>query len=114
MTQISYSEFVKVDMRIGKIVECEEFPEAKKPAYRLKIDFGQEIGLKNSSAQITVHYKKDELIGRKIVAVVNFPPKKIANFISEVLVLGAEDNNHAIILIEPESVEDSVLGSRVY
>jgi tRNA-binding protein len=111
---IFYSDFVKVDMRVGEIIECRDFAEARKPAYQLKIDFGQEIGLKDSSAQITVRYKKEELIGRKIIAVVNFPPKKIANFTSEVLVLGVEDKEGAIILLEPENLEDAGLGSRVY
>jgi tRNA-binding protein len=111
---ISYSDFTKVDMRVGKIVGCRDFPDARKPAYQLKIDFGEQIGLKDSSAQITVRYKKEELIGRKIIAVVNFPPKRIGGFTSEVLVLGVEDREGAIILLEPENPNDSVLGSRVY
>jgi tRNA-binding protein len=113
-TIVSYSDFLKVDMRVGKIIECRDFPAARKPAYQLRIDFGQPIGIKESSAQITVRYKKDELIGKKIIAVVNFPPKKIANFNSEVLVLGVPDKNSAIILLEPENAEDAMLGSRVY
>ncbi len=73
---ISYSDFAKVDMRVGKIIECRDFAEARKPAYQLKIDFGEEIGLKDSSAQVKARYKKEELIGKKIIAIVNFPPKK--------------------------------------
>lgn len=114
MAQIAYSDFSKVDMRIGMILECREFAEALKPAYKLKIDFGSEIGLKDSSAQITARYSKGELVGKKIVAVVNFPPKRVANFVSEVLVLGAEDKKGAIILLEPENSEDATLGSRIY
>jgi tRNA-binding protein len=101
-------------MRVGKIIECRDFAEARKPAYQLKIDFGGEIGLKNSSAQITLRYAKEKLIGRKIIAVVNFPPKKIANFTSEVLVLGVEDQTGAIILLETENPDDALIGSRVY
>jgi tRNA-binding protein len=100
-------------MRVGKIIECRDFPKARKPAYQLRIDFGQEIGLKDSSAQITARYKKEELIGRKIIAVVNFAPKKIHDFTSEVLILGVEDKGGAIILLEPES-DDAIVGSRVY
>jgi tRNA-binding protein len=101
-------------MRIGQIIECRDFARARKPAYQLKIDFGKEIGTKTSSAQITVRYTKEALIGRKIVAVVNFPPKKIANFTSEVLVLGVEDKEGAIVLLEPENSSEAVLGSKVY
>lgn len=114
MTQITYSDFAKVDMRIGKIIECKDFSEAKKPSYKLRIDFGEEIGIKNSSAQVTTRYKKEELVGRMIVAVLNFPPKQIANFVSEVLVLGVEDEKGAIILLAPEKSEDAPLGSKIY
>ena len=114
MTQITYDEFTKVDMRIGKIVEARDFPEARKPAYRLTIDFGTEIGTKNSSAQLTKRYKKEDLIGRKIAAVVNFPPKQVANFVSEVLVLGVDDGAGGIILLSTENLQDSPLGARVY
>jgi len=99
-------------MRVGKIIEARDFPEARKPAYRLKIDFGSEIGMKNSSAQLTRRYYKEDLIGRNIVAVVNFAPKQIANFVSEVLVLGVTDTDGSIILLATES--DAPLGSRVY
>ena len=99
---ISWEDFEKIDMRVGTIVEVHDFPKARKPAYRLSIDFGNEIGVKGSSAQITVHYKKEELLNRKVVAVVNFPPKKIADFVSECLVLGVYDENNDVILLQPE------------
>lgn len=98
---ISWADFEKIDMRTGTIVEVNDFPKAKKPAYRLKIDFGEEIGIKQSSAQITVHYKKEELHGRQVIAVVNFPAKQIADFISECLVLGVYDGNRDVILVQP-------------
>ena len=101
-------------MRIGRIVEAIDFPEARKPAYRLKIDFGTEIGTKHSSAQLTKRYRKEDLLGRKIIAVVNFPPKQVATFLSEVLVLGVDDGNGGIILLATENSEDTVLGTRVY
>ncbi len=99
---ISWSDFEKIDIRVGTILEAEDFPRAKKPAYRLLIDFGEELGLKRSSAQITAHYSKEELIRKQVVAVVNFPPKQIANFVSECLVLGIYDENNAVILLEPQ------------
>ncbi|WP_411972857.1 tRNA-binding protein [Sphingobacterium sp. Lzh-3] len=95
---ISWSDFEKVDLRVGTILEAKDFPRAKKPAYQLKLDFGDEIGVLQSSAQITVHYNKEELIGRQVVAVVNFPKKQIANFFSECLVTGFPDENGDIIL----------------
>ena len=98
---ISWDDFEKVDMRAGTIIEVNDFPKAKKPAYKLKIDFG-ELGIKNSSAQVTTFYAKDDLIDRKIIAVVNFPPKQIADFISECLVLGVYDENKQVILLQPE------------
>jgi len=101
-------------MRVGQITEADDFPEARKPAYRLKINFGPELGTKNSSAQLTKRYTKEQLVGRKILAVVNFPPKRIANFISEVLVLGVDDGVGGIILLSTENSKDSPLGSRVY
>jgi tRNA-binding protein len=98
---ISWDDFEKVDMRVGTIIEVNDFPKARKPAYRLKIDFG-EAGIKNSSAQITNYYSKESLLNRKVIAVVNFPPKQIADFISECLVLGVYDENKNVILLEPE------------
>lgn len=104
--------FAALDMRTGTIVSAELFPEARKPAYKLTIDFGPELGLKRSSAQLTARYAPEELNGKQIVAVVNFPPKRIAGFMSEVLVLGVPDKNGETILLTPESpVEDGV---RVY
>lgn len=96
---ISIDDFKKVELRVGTIIEVNDFPEAKKSAYKLKIDFGG-FGLRQSSAKITNHYTKDELINRQVVAVVNFPTKKVANFISEVLVLGAAGQNKGIILLD--------------
>ena len=101
-------------MRVGKIVEARDFPGTRKPAYRLKIDFGPDIGLKDSSAQLTRRYRKEDLVGRKIIAVVNFAPKQIANFVSEVLVLGVADADGGIILLSTENSDKSPLGTRVY
>ena len=98
---ISWDDFEKVDMRAGTIIEVNDFPKARKPAYKLKVDFG-ELGIKNSSAQITKFYAKEELLNRKVIAVVNFPPKQIADFISECLVLGVYDENKDVILLQPE------------
>jgi tRNA-binding protein len=98
---ITWNDFEKIDIRTGTIVEVTDFPQAKKPAYQLLIDFGAEIGLKKSSAQITVHYKKEDLVNKQIIAVVNFPPKQIATFTSECLVLGVYDENKDVILLHP-------------
>ena len=111
---ISYDDFTRVDMRVGVIVDAQDFPEARKPAFQLKVDFGPVIGIKNSSAQLTRRYKKEGLVGRKVVAVVNFPPKKIASFVSEVLVLGVDDGKGGVILLSIENSEDAVTGTRVY
>ncbi len=98
---ISWEEFIKIEIRTGTIIEANIFEKAKKPAYQLKIDFG-DFGIKSSSAQITKHYTIDSLIGKQIIAVVNFSPKQIANFISECLVLGVYDENNEVVLIEPD------------
>jgi tRNA-binding protein len=99
---LSWDDFEKVDMRTGTIIEVSDFPKARKPAYRLKVDFGETIGIKNSSAQVTKHYSKEALLNRQVIAVVNFPPKQIAGFISECLVLGVYDENKDVILLAPE------------
>ena len=109
MEYIDFQDFKKVDIRTGKIIDVEEFPNAKKPAYKLKIDFG-EMGIKRSSAQITKLYKKEDLIGKEIIAVVNFKPKQIADFLSEVLVLGVESEN-GVVLLSPD--KEVTLGKNI-
>ncbi|WP_340202696.1 tRNA-binding protein [Ascidiimonas sp. W6] len=101
METIHWNDFSKIDMRVGTIIEVLDFPEARKPAFRLLVDFGKEIGILKSSAQITTKYEKTALIGKQVIAVVNFPEKQIANFMSQCLVLGAVDTND-VILIQPE------------
>jgi tRNA-binding protein len=104
MELVTYNDFSKIDIRVGTILEVQDFPEARKPAYKLVIDFGPEVGTKKSSAQITKHYKKEDLIGRQIIAVANFPPRQIGPFMSEVLTLGLPDQNGDIVLVMPERV----------
>ena len=99
--EISWDDFEKVDMRVGVVVDAQEFPEARRPAYKLTIDFGP-LGMKRSSAQITHHYRPADLVGRQVVAVVNFPPKQIGPFVSEVLVLGAYNDAGEVILLHPD------------
>jgi tRNA-binding protein len=108
---IDFDQFLAVDMRVGRVTAVEEFPEARKPAWKLTIDFGPDVGVKRSSAQIT-NYARDELEGRLVVAVVNFPPRQIGPFLSEVLCLGASDESGRVILLEPRS--DVPPGSRIH
>ena len=98
---LTWAEFEKVDMRVGVVVRAQPFPEARRPALKLEIDFGP-LGVKRSSAQITAHYRPDDLVGRRVIAVVNFPPKQIGPFVSEVLVLGAYDERDEVILLRPD------------
>jgi tRNA-binding protein len=98
---ITYSDFEKVDIRAGRIIQVEDFPQARKPAYKLLIDFGPEIGTKRSSAQVTRHYTKEELLGTLVMGVVNFPPKQIGPFVSEVLTLGVADEYGDVVLLSP-------------
>ncbi len=109
---LSYAEFLKVDIRVGRVVDVQDFPEARKPAYKLKIDFGPAIGVKKSSAQATKYYSKADLLNRLVVAVVNFPPKQIGPFMSEVLTLGVPDGEGAVILLTPE--REAPVGGRMF
>lgn len=106
-------DFQKIDIRTGKIIEVNDFPEAKKPAYKLKIDFGPEIGIKNSSVQIVALYKKEELVGKLVLGVVNFPPRKIGPFESEVLTLGVPDPDGNVILITPDK-SNPLIGGKLF
>jgi tRNA-binding protein len=109
---IEWADFEKVEMRVGRVERAEPFPEARKPAIKLWIDFGPEIGVRRSSAQLTVHYTPQALVGRRVIAVTNFPPRQIGPFISEVLVLGVPDPDGAVVLITPD--QETPLGGRVF
>ncbi|WP_419903800.1 tRNA-binding protein [Kiloniella sp.] len=111
-TDITFDEFLKVDIRVGTVIDAQPYPEARRPAIKLWVDFGKEIGVKKSSAQITLHYNPEELIGRQVMAVVNFPPRQIGKFMSEILVLGASDPEGGIVLIAPD--KEVPLGSRMH
>ncbi len=106
-------DFQKIDIRVGKIIEANDFPEAKKPAYKLRIDFGSEIGIKNSSVQIVALYNKEELMGKLVMGVVNFPPRKIGPFESEVLTLGVPDKDGKVILMTPDKA-DALIGGKLF
>jgi tRNA-binding protein len=112
MSKIAFDDFLKVDIRVGRIIRAEPFPEARKPAFRLWIDFGAEIGERRASAQITRHYHPDSLVGRQVMAVVNFPPRQIGPVRSEVLVLGVPDADGAVVLVAPDL--DVPVGGRLH
>lgn len=109
---LSYAEFDRVDVRVGRVIEVEDFPEARKPAFKLRIDFGPELGIRKSSAQTTKHYTKASLLNRLVVAVVNFPPKQIGPMRSEVLTLGVPDEDGGVVLLTPE--RDVPIGGRMF
>lgn len=109
---ISYDDFAKVDIRVGKVIKVEDFPEARKPAYKLEIDFGSEIGIKKSSAQIVDLYTEEELVDSLVMGVVNFPPKQIGPFVSESLTLGVEDAEGRVVLVRPD--KDAKVGARLF
>ncbi len=108
---ISYDDFLKVDMRVGRVTKVEDFPKVRNPSYKFEVDFGDEVGVKRSCAQLT-NYTKDELTGRQVVAVVNFPQKNIAGFISEVLILGVDMEGGVVSLLQPRN--EAIIGARVY
>ncbi|MGR3460251.1 MAG: tRNA-binding protein [Roseovarius sp.] len=112
MAEISFDDFLKVDIRVGRVTRAEPYPEARKPAIKLWVDFGAEIGEKKSSAQITAHYTPEALVGRQVLAVVNFPPRQIGKFVSEVLVLGLSDATGEVVLIAPD--KDVPEGGRLH
>ncbi len=112
MTEITFDDFMKVDIRVGQITRIEPFPEARKPAYKLWVDMGPELGVKKSSAQITEHYDLETLVGHKVMAVVNFPPRQIGPVMSEILVLGVPDENNEVVLLIPDL--DVPIGGRLY
>jgi tRNA-binding protein len=108
---ISYDDFRKVDMRVGRVLKVEDFPKARNPSYKFEVDFGREVGIKHSAAQLT-NYAKEELLGKQVVAVVNFPPKNIAGFSSEVLILGVDMKGGVVSLLQPR--DEAIIGARVY
>lgn len=110
--QITFDQFLTVDVRVGRVIAAEPYPEARKPAYKMTIDFGPDIGTKRTSAQITRHYTVEELPGKLVLAVVNFPPRQIGKFMSEVLTLGVPDEDGEVVLIEPN--KDVPIGGRLY
>lgn len=112
MSELNFDDFLKIDIRVGKVLRAEPYPEARKPAIKLWVDFGPDIGQKKSSAQITEHYTPEELVGRRVLGVVNFPPRQIGKFMSECLVLGVPDENDAVVLISPD--QDVPVGGRMY
>ncbi|WP_424975064.1 tRNA-binding protein [Dinoroseobacter sp. S124A] len=112
MAEITFDDFLKLDIRVGEIVQAEPYPEARKPAIKLWVDFGDPLGVKKSSAQITRHYTPDALIGRQVMAVVNFPPRQIGKFMSEILVLGVPDTEGEVVLLAPDLKVP--LGGRLY
>ena len=112
MSEISFDDFLKVDIRVGRVLRAEPFPEARKPALKLWIDFGPEFGTRKSSAQVTRHYAPEELVGRQVLAVVNFPPRQIGPFRSDVLTLGVADEGGAVVLVAPDL--DVPSGARLY
>ena len=112
MTEVSFDDFLKVDVRVGQIIRAEPYPEARKPAIKLWIDFGDELGEKKSSAQITRNYTPEQLLDKKVMAVVNFPPRQIGKFMSEVLVLGVPDQDGEVVLLVPD--KDVPVGGRLF
>ena len=114
--EISFDDFLKVDVRMGTVVRAEPYPEARRPAIKMWIDFGPEIGEKKTSAQVTAHYTPDTLVGKQVLAVVNFPPRQIGKFMSEVLVLGLPDENGEVVLIGPDGAVDATVpqGGRLH
>ncbi len=112
MSEITWDDFEKVEIRVGVVVEAEPFPEAQKPAIKLKVDFGGELGVRQTSAQLKAHYEPESLIGKRVVAVVNFPPKRIAGFKSEVLVLGVPDESGEVVLLAPDM--EVPIGGRMF
>ena len=112
MAEISFDDFLKVDIRAGTVVDAQPYPAARKPAIKLWVDFGGDLGVKKSSAQITKHYVSEELIGKRVMAVVNFPPRQIGKFMSEILVLGVPDEDGEVVLITPD--KDVPIGGRLF